>query len=131
MEPARGPEDESIVHHRRVAMLDLKKLVPATGLLALAACPCAAVAGESPSRDWQMEMLFSPTPQQIEMEQRKSKVFIYSQVKQPELDRALDAQFGRIEHMMFINTLVQKPQPKTNATNPTAQSAWVEQDDGC
>lgn len=112
-------------------MFNLKRLLPVTGLLALAASPYSAVAGESAGDDWQMQMLLAPTPQQIEMERRKSKVFIYSQVKEPDLERAMDEQFGRIEHMMFINTLVREPEPKADATQPADKAVWVEQDDGC
>lgn len=112
-------------------MLNAKTLIVLTGLFALAAFASAAIAEDRPSQDWQMQMLLAPTPQQIEMEQRKSRVFIYSRVKEPDLDRAMHEQFARIEHMMFINTLVQEPQSKANATDPAAETAWVEQDDGC
>ena len=112
-------------------MISVNRIGPLSGLLALVALSFATFAEDSPNQGWQLQMLLAPTPQQIALEQQKSRVFIYSRVKEPDLDRAMDEQFGRVEHMMFINTLVPEPESKAEAMQPAGKTTWGEQDDGC
>jgi len=79
---------------------------------------------------WQMELLFDPASSQQRSE-RKGRVFIYSDLKESVVDRALDEQFDRIDHMMFVRTV------RTNADGEVKQQAapdgtvLVAQDDDC
>jgi hypothetical protein len=52
---------------------------------------------------FQYNALFNPTPAQLKAEAR-GRVMIYDGLDNALVERALDAQFDRIEHMMFIRT---------------------------
>ena len=52
-------------------------------------------------------LLFKPDPLQIKKE-TEGKVIIYDRVRESTINKALDKNFDRIEHMMFINTLIEK-----------------------
>jgi hypothetical protein len=102
-------------------------------LVAWTACalwPCAALAGGESKDDWQMQMLFEPTPEQLRIETQRDRVFIYSRVKDTDINRAMDEQFPRVQHMMFVNTLVVQKKPQPNAGEPSGPVV-VEQHDGC
>ena len=104
------------------------------GFLLLGIAPCAAAGDLQTIQDWQLQMLFKPTPVQLEMEQQKDRVFIYSRVRDSDIDRAMSQQFGRVEHMMFVNTLVtQKAEPARDkpADSQSGEPVVVESDDGC
>ena len=73
-----------------VVVLTLGCLTSATGALAA-------------EQDWQQAMLHNPSAAQLEME-RRGRVFIYDGLEDVEVDRAMDAQFGRVDNMMFIRT---------------------------
>jgi len=87
--------------------------VLSSGVLALFAASGAIAAAEPDNwteawvdadAAWQMELLFDPAAGQMRREQRGS-VFIYSGLKESVVERALDEQFDRIEHMLFIRTV--------------------------
>ena len=104
------------------------------GFLFLGFAPCATADDERAIQDWQMQMLLQPTPAQIHMEQRKNRVFIYSRMKDSDVGLAMDQQFGRIQHMMFVNTLVtreREPTPGKASGGEPSGPAVVEEDDGC
>ena len=104
------------------------------GFLLLGIAPWAAAGDEQAIQDWQLQMLLKPTPVQLKMEQQKDRVFIYSRVKDSDIDRAMDQQFGRIEHMMFVKTLVAKQAEPSRDKTPDSESSEpvvVESDDGC
>lgn len=104
------------------------------GSLFLGFMTCAAADDDQAIHDWQMQMLLEPTPAQLDMEQRKKRVFIYSRIRDSDISRAMDQQFDRIEHMMFVNTLVAKnrePTPKKTNEDESSGPVLVEEDDGC
>lgn len=54
--------------------------------------------------DWQVQRLMEPSPRDLEKE-RKGSVYIYDGLTEREVDTALDAQFPRIQNMMFVGTV--------------------------
>jgi hypothetical protein len=91
--------------------------------------PCTALASGKSTDDWQLQMLLQPTREQLRIETEKDRVFIYSRVKDTDIDRAMDEQFSRLQHMMFVNTLVvQKKRPTAGAPS---KPVLIEHDDGC
>ena len=50
------------------------------------------------------KLLVEPEPLQIKKE-ATGQVIIYDRVREETIDSALDNNFNRIEHMMFINTI--------------------------
>lgn len=53
------------------------------------------------AQDWQERRLFSPSAAQQRAEQRGG-VVIYDGLHEDSVDRALDAEFGRVQNMMFV-----------------------------
>jgi hypothetical protein len=88
--------------------------------LVLASVLGSAQAAESASAtEWQLALLFNPSEQQIKVEE-KGRVVIYDGLKSAEVEKAMEQEFERIEHMMFIRTKV-----------PSDTGGYVEADDGC
>ena len=55
------------------------------------------------SRGWQERRLFQPSDADLNAETR-GRVVIYDGMEQRDVERAMDQQFHRVEHMMFIRT---------------------------
>ncbi|MFO7541937.1 MAG: hypothetical protein R6W97_03870 [Thiobacillus sp.] len=53
--------------------------------------------------DWQVRRLMQPLPHELKKELDGS-VYIYDGLTEKEVEVALDAHFGRVQHMMFIGT---------------------------
>jgi len=88
-----------------------------------------ALAGELDSmRKWQMELLFNPVGSQLRLE-NKGRIFIFDGMQDSDIDRALEEQFDRIEHMMFVRTVITDEQGMP-VRNETSNEILVE-DDGC
>ena len=81
----------------------------------LVSVPLAAGAEDS----FQQNALFNPTPAQLKAEAR-GRVMIYDGLDNVMVERALDEQFERIEHMMFTRTRRSEP-----------DGAVSVEDDGC
>lgn len=60
---------------------------------------------ESPVYLWQKNRLLNPTERVVSTETEKQQVYIYEGMKLSDIDVAMEKQFDRAEHMMFINTL--------------------------
>jgi hypothetical protein len=71
--------------------------------------------------DFQYNLLFNPTTAQLKIEER-GRVMIYDGLANAVVERALDEQFDRIEHMMFVRT----PQ-----SAPDDDDQYTVEDDGC
>lgn len=52
---------------------------------------------------YQIKVLFNPSKSDLEAE-AKGRVMIYDSLKNESVDKALNEQFGRIDHMMFVRT---------------------------
>ena len=88
--------------------------------LVLASVLGSAQAAETASAtDWQLALLFNPSEQQLKVEE-KGRVVIYDGLKSTDVEKAMEQEFERIEHMMFIRTKV-----------PTVDGDYGEADDGC
>ena len=72
---------------------------------------------------FQYNALFNPTEAQLKAEAR-GRVMIYNGLDDEAVERALDKQFDRIEHMMFIRTR----QPEADDDGGKEDSV---DDDGC
>jgi hypothetical protein len=81
----------------------------------LASAPVAAGAEDS----FQMDALFEPSQAVLQAEAR-GRVMIYDGLDATVVERALDAHFGRIEHMMFVR--IRRAQPDSTVRT---------EDDGC
>jgi len=60
------------------------------------------------AQDWQEDRLLSPSERQLSSEQR-GRVIIYDGLDERLVDSALDTQFGRVEHMMFVGVRHTEP----------------------
>lgn len=96
--------------------------------LLLAMAPVQAAIGESVYERWQLKRLFQPGESQLKQEQ-KGKVFIYEGLRDRDIEHVLEKQFDRVQHMMFIGTVItdKKGKPKIN---PDTGLPLIE-DDGC
>jgi hypothetical protein len=102
-------ESSTLIHRLLIGLLLSIVLAPPT---------MAADANDS----FQYNALFNPTQAQL-MAEARGRVMIYDGFDNALVERALDDQFGRIEHMMFIRT-------RQNSSDDDDDEDIVE-DDGC
>jgi hypothetical protein len=87
------------------------------------------VSGPVEAQDsWQEKMLFTPSPSQLELEKR-GRIMIYDGLKDTQVSRAMDAQFDRIESMMFVRTVATDARGEVLRDKETDEV--VVEDDGC
>jgi len=79
-------------------------------------------------RQIEMRRLLSPTPAELASEER-GQVYIYDGLRDLDIERAIDEQFARVEHMMFIRVKVTDNQGKPDK-DPSTGAAIIT-DDGC
>jgi hypothetical protein len=96
------------------------KALPLTGLLLCTASGLPAVAAGA-NDEFQYNTLLNPIRAQLNAEAR-GRVMIYDGLEEAVVDRALDEQFDRIEHMMFT---------RTRQTPADDEDIAVVEDDGC
>lgn len=112
------------------AVYGYRALLP--GLLAALGCAGAtgghAAAAEEADRQWQLEMVFHPSPRQLAME-RKGRVMIYSGLRDTDVQRAMEEQWDRVESMMFIRTILTRPSGRILRDQETGYP--VVSDDDC
>ena len=98
--------ETSAIHRVLIGML--------TGVLLM---PLSTTAGAE--NDFQHNALFSPSKAQLRAEAR-GRVMIYDGLDNEVVDRAIDEQFGRVEHMMFV---------RIRHAQPDGEVSF--EDDGC
>jgi len=80
---------------------------------------------------WQLQLLFEPRASQQKSEQR-GRIFIYSDLKDSVVEQAMDDQFDRIEHMMFVRTVSTSADGEVEMTlGADGQMVAVIEEDGC
>jgi hypothetical protein len=104
----------------------LSRLMTIVLLMGALLAPLARAADANQS--FQYKTLFNPTPAQLKAEAR-GRVMIYDGLDNAVVERALDQQFGRIEHMMF--TRIHQAPPKDDGTPPNTGEEDSSDDDGC
>jgi hypothetical protein len=99
-------------------------LIVASSLIAVTVTAAAA----SDIRDIQMRRLFEPTPAERAQE-RNGRIYIYESLTQDDIEHAMDAEFDRVESMMFIRV------PKTDESGKVMRDQdsgeVITEDDGC
>jgi hypothetical protein len=83
---------------------------------------------EASIRNWQMARLLEPTQSDLKSE-AKGRVMIYDGLTDKDVERALDEQFDRLDHMMFTRVVV--TDDSGEATRDEDGEVIVEGDDGC
>ena len=78
-------------------------------------------AEESAVYQWQKKRLLNPSEITVQKEKQAQKVFIYEGLKLEDVEKALDQHFDRVEHMMFVGTLLP----------PTSAGIRQKEQDGC
>jgi hypothetical protein len=94
----------------------------ATGMAA------AANADSASMKSWQMTRLFEPTQADRKSED-KGRVMIYDRLTDKDVERALDEQFDRLEHVMFTRVIVTDESGEPRRSEDGA--VVTESDDGC
>jgi hypothetical protein len=97
----------------------LSRLMLIVSLLGTLLAPIAKAADANDG--FQYNALFNPATAQLKAEAR-GRVMIYDGLDNTEVDRALDEQFDRIEHMMFI---------RTRQSTPDNDDEYIVEDDDC
>ncbi len=97
----------------------LSRLLFIVSLIGTLLAPLAKAADANDG--FQSNALFNPTPAQLKAEAR-GRVMIYDGLDNAVVERALDEQFDRIEHMMFI---------RTRQSTSDDDDEYIVEDDGC
>ena len=85
--------------------------------------------GPSPALDsWYRQLLTRPSESQLQAE-RSGLVRIYDGLTDVQVGQAMDSQFNRIQHMMFVRTIVTDASGLAKS-DPETGGVQVE-DDGC
>ncbi len=83
---------------------------------------------ETDYREWQLDRIHSPTPQQLAREQA-GRVTIYDELWDTDVERAMETQFDRIPSMMFVRTIITEQAGKPVVDEKTGGN--VTEDDDC
>jgi len=85
---------------------------------------------EDPSKlfdSWQVKTLYQPGKFQLERE-AKGSVMIYDRLSDSQVNKAMDANFGRIENMMFTRIQVSDASETKSSSNKKSVGASDSQD---
>jgi len=90
--------------HTNLTQYSIVKMTHGVKTVALITAVCSALFSMNASAgDFQHNALFNPSQFQIKAE-TNGRVMIYDQMENTIVEAALDQQFNRIEHMMFVRT---------------------------
>jgi hypothetical protein len=111
-------------------------MVPFLLVKAAASLPAVSVAtllGSAPTlaadvSEIELRRLFEPNKAEL-AEESKGRIHIYEGLRDTDVQRALDEEFGRVENMMFIRTIKTDEEGKVER-DPETGEVEVE-DDGC
>jgi len=92
---------------RKIVKTDSKSCSTLSGLLLGTALVSTSLVVGAADR-FQLNTLFNPSKVVLQTEAR-GRVMIYDGLDEADVDRALDEQFERIEHMMFTHTRKTEP----------------------
>ncbi|MGD2075373.1 MAG: hypothetical protein PVG38_10705 [Gammaproteobacteria bacterium] len=84
------------------------RLLPLLCSTALASIAMAGSADDSTDDKFQVNALFEPSDAQLRAE-AEGRVMIYDGLESDIVEHALDEEFDRLEHMMFINIRRERP----------------------
>jgi len=76
----------------------------------------------------ELRRLFEPTPAELRQEQA-GRVYIYEDLRDIDVERAMDQDFDRVENMMFIRTRKTDGTGKIERDQDTGED--IVEDDGC
>jgi hypothetical protein len=76
----------------------------------------------------ELRRLFEPTDAELAAE-AKGRIYIYDGLRDIDVQRALDEEFERVDHMMFIRTIKTKDSGEPERDADTGAPAYI--DDGC
>lgn len=94
------------------------------GLIAATASPLMA----ADVREIELRRLFEPTPSEVKAE-NQGRIFIYEGLRESDVERAMEQEFDRIEHMMFIRVQKTDEQGEVKKDPETGEVQYY--DDGC
>jgi hypothetical protein len=90
--------------------------------------PWANGAADEGLSDIEKRRLFEPTEAELRAESQGT-IYIYNGLRDIDVQRALDDEFDRVEHMMFIRTRKTEPDGAAKRDNDTGEYEY--EDDGC
>ena len=90
-------------------------------VVAISACAMAHADMTVSTADPQLRRLMDPTPAELVSEEQ-GRVYIYDSLEINQVEAALDKNFERMQHMMFI---------RINHLPPSGAGPAVVEDDGC
>jgi hypothetical protein len=79
-------------------------------------------------REIELRRLFEPTAAERQAE-REGRIFIYEAMRERDVERAMDEEFGRVENMMFIR--LQKTDEHGEVQKDPETGEVQYHDDGC
>ncbi len=108
----------------RVIRSGKPSLLYAVIVIGTAAVPASA----SDVREIELRRLMEPTPAERAQEDR-GQIYIYDGLRDTDIQHAMDEEFHRIEHMMFIRT--HKTDPHGEVKRDASTGEALIEDDGC
>jgi hypothetical protein len=119
---AVSPEDSSMT-----ANADRRR-TPLAGIGLAAALLWSGTVAATDVSDIELRRLFEPTQAELAAEEQ-GRIYIYDGLRDVDVQRALDEEFERVDHMMFIRT---RKTDETGEVKRDADTGTVEyEDDGC
>jgi len=100
---------------------------PAVAVLVLLSCSAGVLQAGDVS-EIELRRLFEPTETELAAE-ANGRIYIYEGLRDVDVQRALEDEFGRVEHMMFIRTRKTDEEGQVERDKDTGAVQY--EDDGC